>query len=685
MKHTIRNIGIMAHVDAGKTTLTERILYNAGRLHKVGDVHKGTAEMDWRDLEKKHGITISAAATTCQWKDNAITIIDTPGHVDFTIEVERSLHVLDAAIAVFSAVSGVEPQSETVWRQADKFNVPRICFINKMDSLGADFMACVRMIEGRLSAKPLILQLPIGSEDKFEGVIDLLSMKAFIWEIDNHEPIERDIPDEYLELADLHRNQLLEQLVQNDLKVLEIYLDDSNRLELTDLKRLVRSGCINQTFTPVLCGSAFKNIGVQGLLDAIVDYCPSPEDRPAVKGKCLKTGEVTIHPPDKDQPLVALAFKVQMTRYGPLTFIRIYSGTMHKGMQVMNTVNHSIERISRIVQMHANTQTEIDQAVAGDIIAVTGLKNTSSGDTLSNTGNPVVLAGLTRPEPVIEAVIEPKTSADQKKMSLALNTIAREDPSLRLSTDPETGQTLVSGMGELHLNILVESLMEEYNVNVTIGAPRVAFRETITEKSDIDYTHKKQEGGLGQFARIRLIFEPAGETDTGLVFENRITGGVIPREYIPAVEKGLKNSLNEGVLAGYPVIGLKATLIDGAWHDKDSSGLAFETAAKKAYRLGLKKAQPVLLEPMMKVEVSTPSDYMGSLIGDLNSRRGTISATDATGNHCQITAIVPLANMFGYVNTLRSLSSGRATFTMQFDQYSRTPKAIAQVLLDTAC
>ncbi len=685
MKHTIRNIGIMAHVDAGKTTLTERILYNTGRLHKIGDVHKGTAEMDWRDLEKKHGITISAAATTCEWKDNIITIIDTPGHVDFTIEVERSLRVLDAAIAVFSAVSGVEPQSETVWRQADKFNVPRICFINKMDSMGADFKACIKMIEERLSATPLILQLPIGSEETFHGVIDLLSMKAFLWEEGNHEPCEMEIPEDYLEQASLYREYLLEQLVQEDINILEVYLNDRDKLKNTDLSKLIRSGCIKQSFTPVLCGSAFKNIGIQNLLDAIVDYCPAPEDCDAVEGRCLKTGKTINHQPDADHSLVALAFKVQMTRYGPLTFVRIYSGTIQKGMQVMNTTEGSTERISRIVQMNANNQTEVQRAVAGDIIAVTGLKSTNSGDTLSGVRHQFVLAGLTKPEPVIEAVIEPTTSVDYEKMSLALATIAREDPSLRLNTDPETGQTLVSGMGELHLNILVESLIEEHNVNVTIGAPRVAFRETITEKAEIDYTHKKQDGGLGQYARVRLIFKPTGETETGLIFENRITDGAIPKEYIPAVEKGLKNSLHEGVLAGYPMIGLRATLVDGAWHKNDSSGLAFEIATKKAYRSGLQKAKPVLLEPMMKVEVSTPSDYLGTLIGDLNSRRGSIQATDATGSQFQITANVPLANMFGYVNTLRSLSSGRATFTMQFDQYSRTPKAIAKEYLETAC
>lgn len=685
MKRTIRNIGIMAHVDAGKTTLTERILYNTGRLHKIGDVHTGNTEMDWRDLEKKHGITISAAATSCEWKDATITIIDTPGHVDFTIEVERSLRVLDAAVAVFSAVSGVEPQSETVWRQADKFNVPRICFINKMDSMGADFTACVTMIRDRLDAKPLVLQLPIGAEADFKGIIDLVSMKAFKWETDDNEPVETPVPPGLLSEAETLREQLLEQLVQEDFNALEVYFDDRAKLKTADLVRLIRLGCIRQSFTPVLCGSAYKNIGIQNLLDAIADYCPAPEDCNAVESRNLKTGEIIQHRPEKDEPLVALAFKVQMTKYGPLTFIRLYSGRITKGQTVINTTEDTTERISRIVQMHANSQTEIDQAVAGDIIAVTGLKNTGSGDTLCSPKHKVLLSGLSKPEPVIEAVIEPKTSIDQKKMSQALATITREDPSLRLGSDPETGQTLISGMGELHLEILVESLMEEYNVEVTLGQPRVAFCETITKATEIDYTHKKQDGGAGQWARVKLLFEPIEDTETGLIFENKITGGAIPKEYIPSVEKGLKASMTEGVLAGYPMNGLRATLVDGAFHSNDSSGLAFEQAARRAYKAALPKARPALLEPVMKVEVNTPADHMGSIIGDLNSRRGIIIATDATGNTSQITAHVPLANMFGYVNTLRSISSGRATFTMQLDHYARVPGGIAESYMEQAC
>ncbi len=681
MRRHIRNIGIMAHIDAGKTTLTERILFNTGQLHTIGEVHKGTAEMDWRDIEKKHGITISAAATSCNWKDHTVTIIDTPGHVDFTIEVERSLRVLDSAIAVFSAVSGVEPQTETVWRQANKFKIPRICFINKMDCIGADFFRSVEMIREQLSANPLVLQLPMGFENSFNGIIDLLTMSAFIWKQDSNVPMEIAVPSEFLNDAHLYRKKLIEQLVEIDNNAMEIYLDDENNLKESDLLNLVRKGCIEQFFTPVLCGSAFRNIGIQTLLDAVVNYCPAPNDCPAIEGLDCLSGDVIKLTSSESGPLIALAFKVQMSRFGALTFIRLYTGKIVKGMSIANTTKGQKERISRIVQMHANDQIEVQDAVAGDIVAVTGLKITSSGDTLSDQSNQVILPGLKPPEPVIEAVIEPNSAIDQEKMSLALSQIAKEDPSLRISSDTETGQTLVRGMGELHLEILVESLLDEHDVNVSIGQPRVAYREAITERSEIVYTHRKQDGGAGQFANIKIVFEPIAEGKSGLVFENKIVGGAIPKEYIPSIEKALKQSLQEGVLASYPMLGLRATLIDGSYHKQDSSGLAFELAARKAYQLGVAKANPTLLEPVMKVEVNTPSEYLGSIIGDMNARRGVICETQVQANGHDIIAYVPLSNMFGYVNRLRTLSRGRATFTMQFNQYSVMPKNIVDDVL----
>lgn len=681
MRRFIRNIGIMAHIDAGKTTLTERILYNTGRLHSIGEVHKGTAEMDWREIEKKHGITISAAATSCEWDDHMITIIDTPGHVDFTIEVERSLRVLDSAVAVFSAVSGVEPQSETVWRQADKFEVPRLCFINKMDCIGADFTRSVQMIREQLSANPLIIQLPMGHENNFNGIIDLLSMTALVWENGSHLPTQIEVPEEFLVNAKKHRLKLIEELIELDNEAMEVYLNDENALEESDLRKLIRKGCIEKAFTPVLCGSAFQNIGIQALLDAIVNYCPSPMDCPLVEGMECQSDEVIEISSLEDSPLIALAFKVQMSRFGALTFVRIYAGKLSKGMSVANTSKGKKERINRIVRMHANDQTEVQEAIAGDIVAITGLKVTGSGDTLCDQTRQILLPGLSSPEPVIEAVIEPKAASDQEKMSIALSFIGREDPSLQICSDPETGQTLVKGMGELHLDILVESLQEEHGVHVSIGQPRVAYRETITRRSEITHKHRKQDGGAGQYAVVKFIFEPVPEGETGLIFENKIIGGAIPKEFIPSIENALKQSLQQGVLAEYPMIGLRAILVDGSYHKQDSSGLAFEIATRTAFKLGLAKANPALLEPMMKVEVHTPSDYLGSLIGDLNMRRGIISSSEAQNNGHEIIAYVPLVNMFGYVNKLRTLSRGRATFNMKFERYSLLPKNIADQLL----
>ncbi len=673
-----RNIGIMAHIDAGKTTTTERILYYTGKSHKIGEVHDGAATMDWMEQEQERGITITSAATTCYWDDKRINIIDTPGHVDFTIEVERSLRVLDGAVAVFDSVAGVEPQSETVWRQADRYNVPRMCFVNKMDRMGADFFRCVEMIVDRLGAKPLVIQLPIGAEAEYEGLIDLVRMKEVIWEDEdlgaNFEYV--DIRDSLKEQAAEYRTMLVETAVEVDDDVMEAYLEGQDPDEAT-LKRCIRKGTIDQIFVPVLNGTAFKNKGVQPLLDAVVDFMPSPLDIESIKGIDPKDDSEIERRAADDEPASALAFKIMNDPFvGTLTFARVYSGVFTAGSGVLNTVKDKRERIGRMLLMHANSREEVKEAYAGDIIAFAGLKDTTTGDTLCDPNHPVILERMEFPEPVIEVAVEPKTKADQEKMGMALARLAKEDPSFRVSSDEESGQTIIAGMGELHLDILVDRMRREFNVEANVGAPQVAYRETFTKEADIDYTHKKQSGGSGQFARIKFIIEP-GEIGSGVVFESTIVGGSIPREYIPGVEKGVRSVAENGVLAGFPVIDFKVKLYDGGYHDVDSSVLAFEIAARAAMREIAPKAGAKLLEPIMKVEVVTPEDYMGDVIGDLNSRRGQISSTEARGVATAIHAMVPLANMFGYVNNLRSMSQGRAQYTMQFDHYEQVPQAVS--------
>ena len=673
-----RNIGIMAHIDAGKTTTTERILYYTGRSYKIGEVHDGTATMDWMEQEQERGITITSAATTCDWRGHRINIIDTPGHVDFTIEVERSLRVLDGAVTVFDSVAGVEPQSETVWRQADKYNVPRICFVNKMDRVGADFHRCVQMIHDRLGAIPLVLQLPIGTESEFAGVVDLVRMKAIIWkdETMGAEYETLDIPAELADQAAEYRKKLVELAVEQDDAALEAYLEGEEPDEET-LTHCIRKGTCNLTFVPVLTGAAFKNKGVQPLLDAVVDYLPSPTDVPDVKGVDPDTDEPLTRKSADDEPLSMLAFKVMTDPFvGTLTFVRVYSGVIKTGISVLNTVKQNRERVGRMLLMHANHREDIKEAHAGDIIAIAGLKATTTGETLSDPQNPIILERMDFPDPVIEVAVEPKTKSDQEKMGVALGRLAQEDPSFRVTTDPESGQTVIKGMGELHLEILVDRMRREFKVEASVGAPQVAYRETITRSAEIDYTHKKQTGGSGQFARVKLIFEPL-EPGEGFVFENKVTGGSVPKEFVPGVAKGLNASREAGVLAGFPMIDFKATLVDGASHDVDSSVLAFEIATRAAFRDGIPRAAPVLLEPMMRVEVVTPEEYMGDIIGDLNSRRGNITGMDARGNAQVINAMVPLANMFGYINNLRSMSQGRAQYTMHFDHYEKVPQAVA--------
>ncbi|MDP3372417.1 MAG: elongation factor G [Candidatus Paracaedibacteraceae bacterium] len=674
-----RNIGIMAHIDAGKTTTTERVLYYTGKSYKIGEVHEGTAVMDWMEQEQERGITITSAATTCFWNDHRINIIDTPGHVDFTIEVERSLRVLDGAVAVFDGVAGVEPQSETVWRQADKYSVPRICFVNKLDRIGADFFRCVDMIEDRLGARPLVLQLPIGSEADFIGLVDLVEMNAIIWR-DESLGAKFDIteiPADMLEKAKEYRARLVETAVESDDAVLEAYLDG---VEPTadQLRQCIRKGTLVGLYVPVVTGSAFKNKGVQPLLDAVVAYLPSPLDIGEVAGTEVETDVEMVRKPDENEPLSALAFKIMTDPFvGSITFVRIYSGKLESGSMILNSTKDKKERIGRILLMHSNNREDIKEAVAGDIVALCGLKLTTTGDTLCDSLKPIVLEKMEFPEPVIEIAIEPKTKADQEKMGLALNRLVSEDPSFRVSTDQETGQTVMKGMGELHLEIKVDILRREYKVEANIGAPQVAYRETITKKSEVDYTHKKQSGGSGQFARVKLTFEPL-EPGEGFVFENKVVGGSVPREYIPGVEKGLRSALATGVVAGYPMIDFKATLTDGAYHDVDSSTLAFEIAARAAFREGITKCSPKILEPIMKVEVVTPEDYMGDVIGDLNSRRGQVTGMDQRGNARVVNAMVPLANMFGYVSTLRSMSQGRAQNSMSFDHYEQVPQNVAE-------
>ncbi|GGB41013.1 elongation factor G [Tistrella bauzanensis] len=674
-----RNIGIMAHIDAGKTTTTERILYYTGRSHKIGEVHEGAATMDWMEQEQERGITITSAATTCYWNDHRINIIDTPGHVDFTIEVERSLRVLDGAVAVFDSVAGVEPQSETVWRQADKYRVPRICFVNKMDRMGANFYRCVDMMVDRLGAVPLVLSLPIGSEAEYAGIVDLIKMKAIVWKDENlgAEFEERDIPADMADRAEEYRQKLVETAVEADDDVMEAYLD-GNEPDIATLKRCVRKGTLARQFVPVINGSAFKNKGVQPLLDSVIDYLPSPTDVPPVTGTAVDDPEVVMTRESRDDvPFSALAFKIMSDPFvGSLTYIRIYSGVVESGSYVLNTVKGDRERVGRMLLMHANSREDVKEARAGDIVALCGMKGTTTGDTICAADAKIILERMEFPDPVIEVAVEPKTKSDQEKMGLALSRLAQEDPSFRVSTDEESGQTVIKGMGELHLEIIVDRMRREFKVEANVGQPQVAYRERFGQAVEVDYTHKKQTGGSGQFARVKLKFEPT-EGAEGFVFTNKIVGGSVPREYVPGVQKGIESCLGSGVIAGFPVVDLQAQLIDGAYHDVDSSVLAFEIAARAAFREAMAKSRPVLLEPIMKVEVVTPDDYMGDIIGDLNSRRGQVTSMDSRGNARVVNAMVPLSSMFGYVNQLRSMSQGRAQYTMQFDHYEPVPQHLA--------
>ncbi|PCJ99322.1 MAG: elongation factor G [Zetaproteobacteria bacterium] len=684
-----RNFGIMAHIDAGKTTTTERVLYYSGKSHKIGEVHDGAATMDWMEQEQERGITITSAATTTFWdapkgsqyadQRFRLNIIDTPGHVDFTIEVERSLRVLDGAIAVFDANAGVEPQTETVWRQADKYDVPRMCFVNKMDKIGADFYNTVKEIGTRLGAVACVIQLPIGAENEFAGIVDLLKMKAVVWDSEDLGATyhEEEIAADMVDRANEFREKLIDLVIDQDDALMESYLDGKDPTE-QELKACIRKGTIAGDFVPVICGSAFKNKGVQPMLDAVVEYLPSPLDVGEIKGLKLDSDEEENRAPSDDAPFSALAFKIMNDPFvGSLTFARIYSGTIESGSYVKNSVKDKRERVGRMLLMHSNNREELAEAHAGDIVAFVGMKDTTTGDTLCDMQNPVVLERMEFPEPVIEIAIEPKTKADQERMSTALQRLAAEDPSFRVSVDHESGQTIMRGMGELHLDILVDRMKREFKVEANIGAPQVAYRETITKRAEISYTHKKQTGGSGQFAKIDLIFEPS-EPGEGFVFESKVVGGNVPKEYIPGVKKGLETAKETGIIAGFPVLDFKVTLVDGAYHDVDSSVMAFEIASKTAFKEGMAAAGSKLLEPMMKVEVVTPEDYMGDIIGDLNSRRGQVNAMDDRGNAKIITAMVPLANMFGYINTLRSMSQGRANYSMQFDHYEQVPEQIAQ-------
>jgi len=677
-----RNIGIMAHIDAGKTTTTERILYYTGRSHKIGEVHEGSATMDWMEQEQERGITITSAATTCFWRDHRINIIDTPGHVDFTIEVERSLRVLDGAVAVFDSVAGVEPQSETVWRQADRYGVPRICFVNKMDRIGADFKRCVEMIVDRLGAKPLVLQLPIGVESDYRGVVDLVAMRSITWKDESlgAEFVYGEIPEELRDEAEAAHLELIELAVEQDEAALEAYLDGTEPDEAT-LKACIRRGTLSGAFVPVLNGSAFKNKGVQPLLDAVVDFLPAPTDIAAAEGVKPDSDEVVIRAARDDEPLAALAFKIMTDPFvGSLTFVRIYSGQMESGKQVLNSTKGNRERIGRMLLMHANSREDIKQAYAGDIVALCGLKSTTTGDTLCDAEKPVILERMDFPEPVIEVAVEPRTKADQEKLSVALNRLAQEDPSFKVSVDTESGQTVIRGMGELHLDILVDRMKREFKVEANVGAPQVAYRETITRPAVVDYTHKKQTGGAGQFARVKLKLEPL-PPGSGREFESAVVGGNVPKEYIPGVAKGIESVAEAGVLAGFPLIDYKVTLVDGAYHDVDSSVMAFEIAGRAAFREACQQAGLKLLEPVMRVEVVTPEEYMGDVMGDLNSRRGQISGTERRGGAMVVKAMVPLANMFGYVNNLRSITQGRAQFTMHFDHYAQVPQTVSDEVI----
>ena len=672
-----RNIGIMAHIDAGKTTTTERILYYTGKSYKIGEVHDGAATMDWMEQEQERGITITSAATTCFWKDHRINIIDTPGHVDFTIEVERSLRVLDGAVACFDGVAGVEPQSETVWRQADKYGVPRMCFINKLDRTGANFKYCVQSIIDRLGAKPAVLYIPIGLEADLKGLVDLVENRAIIWKDEalGAEFFYEEIPADLADEAAIYRSELIELVIDQDDDAMEAYLDGKEP-DVATLKACIRKGTLNQSFVPVCCGSAFKNKGVQPLLDAVVDYLPSPLDIEDVQGVKMDSDEKDSRPPTDEAPFSALAFKVMNDPFvGSLTFIRIYSGVLTKGTY-LNSVKDKKEKVGRMLEMHANERKDVDEAFCGDIIALAGMKETTTGDTLCAERFPIVLERMEFPDPVIELSVEPKTKADQERMGVALHRLSAEDPSFRVSTDHESGQTIIKGMGELHLDIIVDRMRREFKVEANVGAPQVAYREYLAKKVDVDYTHKKQSGGSGQFGRIKFTVTP-GERGTGIIFKDEIKGGNIPKEYIPSVEKGMRETAESGSLIGFPIIDFEISLYDGAYHDVDSSALAFEIAGRAGMREAAQKAGIKLLEPIMKVEVVSPEDYLGDVIGDMNSRRGQIQGTDSRGNAQVVEALVPLANMFGYVNTLRSFTQGRANYSMFFSHYDEVPANVA--------
>ena len=684
----VRNIGVMAHIDAGKTTTTERILFYTGINYKIGEVHEGAATMDWMEQEQERGITITSAATTCMWRDHTINLIDTPGHVDFTVEVERSLRVLDGAVAVFDGVAGVEPQSETVWRQADRYGVPRICFVNKMDRVGAEFHRCVEMITDRLGATPLVIQLPWGVESDFRGVIDLIHMRGLLWQTegkgDTYDILP--IPDDHAEAAREWRDKLVETIAENDEEMMELYLEGTEP-DADQLIAAIRRATIASSITPVMCGSAFKNKGVQPMLDAIVDFLPSPVDIPAIKGHAVGDEETLIERhPDASEPFAALAFKIMSDQHlGKLTYIRVYSGTLEAGTQVLNSTKGRKERIGKIYQMHANKREERPTAIAGQIVAVMGLKDTTTGDTLSDPAKQVILESMTFPAPVINVAIEPRTKADQDKLGTAIQRLAEEDPTFQVRTDEETGQTIISGMGELHLEVLVERMRREFKVEANIGRPQVAYRETIRKKVEkVEYTHKKQTGGSGQFARVIINLEPTGGDGGGYEFENKVTGGRVPREYIPSVDAGCQEAAEFGVLAGYPMVDVKVTLTDGAYHEVDSSELAFKIAGSMAFKKAAGHADPVLLEPVMAVEVRTPDDYMGEVIGDLNSRRGQIQAMEERSGVRVVKALVPLSEMFGYVGDLRSRTQGRADYSMQFDSYAEVPPSIAKEIIAKA-
>ncbi len=686
----VRNIGIMAHIDAGKTTTTERILFYTGVNYKIGETHEGSATTDWMEQEQERGITITSAAVTCHWNDTQINLIDTPGHVDFTVEVERNLRVLDGAVAVFDGVAGVEPQSETVWRQADRYNVPRICFVNKLDRTGAEFHRCVDMIVTRLGAVPLVLQLPVGAEADFRGVVDLVRMKALIWPEDTKKGEEYDvvdIPATHTEAAREWRDKLLETLAEADDDMMEKYLEGEEPTE-AELRAGIRRATIASKLTPVLTGSAFKNKGVQPLLDAIVDYLPSPLDIDAIEGHKVGDPEVVVRrKPSEAEPFSGLAFKIMTDPHlGKLTYVRVYSGVLESGTAVLNTVKGRKERIGKIYRMHANKRTEIARVGAGDIVAVMGLKDTTTGETLADAANPVILESMDFPAPVIHVAIEPKSKADQEKLGTAIQRLSDEDPTFSVRTDEETGQTVISGMGELHLEVLVDRMRREFNVEANVGKPQVAYRETITKKVDkVDYTHKKQTGGSGQFAKVQIDIEPSvGEGEGGYEFVNAVTGGRIPREYIPSVDAGCQEAMENGVLAGFPMVDVKVTLRDGQYHEVDSSELAFKIAGSMAFKEAARRATPVLLEPMMAVEVTTPEDFMGEVIGDLNSRRGQIQAMDERAGSRLVTALVPLSEMFGYVGDLRSKTQGRASYSMQFDSYAQVPTNVATEIIAKA-